>query len=213
MKRNKIPADAPTLFDLSTCTATTKRVSHPDDIDCKGVDLHPKACQHQDKMTSATGWICKSCFQRWEDAGEEWAIARLRSLSLMKQNYRERIGNQSPATIKRYEEAIAQLEVEENSLQELIFVSPVVSPVVSLLYNGRNTGEKIYQWCEEYLKNGRTYLRYCCAPNRISPAKKIHIRGGESTSIKVLSRREMIEAAIKNGKSPIEIEAMIKEFT
>ena len=212
-KASQSETDIPTLFDLGT-VATKSKATHPDELDTVGDDFpHQRQCSHKEKMTTRTGWMCHHCYYRWEDASEDWTHARLQSLNKMKLGYLSRMGEQSPATIKRYKEAIAQVEEEEKSLKELLFGSPVSSPVVSLCNNGRTTGELIYQWCEEYLKKSHLYLRYCYAPSVISPAKKLHVPGGNTSSPKVQDRRRIIESAISNGKSPAEIVDIIRGFT
>ncbi|MTJ12217.1 hypothetical protein FJR11_06325 [Anabaena sp. UHCC 0187] len=70
---------------------------------------------------------------------------------------------------------------------------------------------KINQWVEPYYVNrgGNKYwyYRYCYYQSRI---KHIHIPGGNTSSDKCLEIKERVERAIALGKSPNEIQLLIK---
>ena len=68
-------------------------------------------------------------------------------------------------------------------------------------------------WLETYTpaKRKDSYYRYVWMEGR--KLHHLHIRGGGVSKALAMQRKQQIEAAIKSGKSPAQIEQMIKSFT
>ncbi|WP_217358251.1 hypothetical protein [Anabaena sp. UHCC 0187] len=103
-----------------------------------------------------------------------------------------------------------------SSVQSTLGVNPIESSSVSILSFPEQANDvleksKINQWIEAYYVsrggNKYWYYRYCYYQSKI---KHIHIPGGNTTSDKCLEIKERVERAIALGKSPNEIQLLIK---